>query len=147
MDSLAIIPALYRAMKGLEEAVTAEADSAGIEPELRELMKIRASQLNGCAFCLDMHIVDGRKLGMSDQRIDVLAAWREADLYTPREQAALALTEAITLVHDGHVPDDVWNQAAEVFSERELAVVMWAAATINTWNRLAITGRKPVPAR
>lgn len=134
-------------MSNLEQAVVAAADAAGIESEVHELMKIRASQLNGCAFCLDMHTRDARKLGVTDQRIDVVAAWREADLYTARERAALALTEAIVFVHDGHVPDDVFTEAAAVFSEEELPIVVWAATTINAWNRINVTSRAPVRAR
>lgn len=131
----------------LGQSIKAKAEAVGLEPAIRELMAQRASQLNGCAFCLDMHAVSLRKLGVSDQRLDVLPAWREAGLFTARERAALALAEAITFVHDGQVPDDVWNQAAAEFTAEQLDVLVWSATTINAWNRLAITTRRPVPGR
>jgi AhpD family alkylhydroperoxidase len=147
IDLARTTPSVYRAMMSLAQEVGAQAESVGLEPELMELIKLRASQLNGCAFCLDMHSTDARKLGMTDQRLDLLAAWRETDLYSARERAALALTEAITFVSEGHVPDQAWQEAGEVFTEHELATAVWAAATINTWNRLAISARRPVPSR
>lgn len=114
---------------------------AGLEPLLMELVKIRASQLNHCAYCLDMHTKDARALGETEQRIYWLDAWREAPFYTERERAALALTESITLLTDGFVPDEVYQAAAEQFDERELALVIWAAALINTFNRLNVAVR------
>jgi AhpD family alkylhydroperoxidase len=113
-----------------------------VDAELAELIKIRASQINHCAFCLDMHTRDARKHGVSDQKLDVLAAWEEAGgLFTERERAALALTEAITELGDGHVPDEVYERSAEVFSERELGQVIALAVTINAWNRINVTVR------
>jgi AhpD family alkylhydroperoxidase len=114
---------------------------SGIDPGLHELLKIRASQINGCAYCIDMHTKDARAHGESEQRIYALPAWRETPFFTARERAALALTEAITLVHDGQVPDDVYAEAARHFEEPELAAVIWAATVINGWNRVAITSR------
>jgi AhpD family alkylhydroperoxidase len=130
-------PELYDAMMALSNAAAKDIDA-----ELGELIKIRASQINHCAFCLDMHTRDARKHGVSDQKLDVLAAWEEArGLFTERERAALALTEAITELGDGHVPDEVYERAAEVFSERELGQVIALAVTINAWNRINVTIR------
>jgi len=130
-------PVLYDAMMALSTAAAKD-----IEPELGELIKIRASQINHCAFCLDMHTRDARKHGVSDQKLDVLAAWGEAGgLFTERERAALALTEAITELGDGHVSDEVYARAAAVFTERELGQVIAMAVTINAWNRINVTVR------
>ena len=130
-------PELYDAMMALSNAAAKDVDA-----ELGELIKIRASQINHCAFCLDMHTRDARKHGVSDQKLDVLAAWEEAGrLFTERERAALALTEVITELGDGHVPDEVYERAAEVFSERELGQVIALAVTINAWNRINVTVR------
>ena len=119
-----------------------------IDAELAELIKIRASQINHCAFCLDMHLRDARKHGVSEQKLDVLAAWEEATgLFNDRERAALALTEAITELGDGHVSDDVYQRAADVFSERELGQVIALAVTINAWNRINVTIRPQPPTR
>ena len=113
-----------------------------IEPELGELIKIRASQINHCAFCLDMHTRDARTHGVSDQKLDFLAAWEEAGrMFTERERAALALTEAITELGNGHVSDEVYARAAAVFTERELGQVIAMAVTINAWNRINVTIR------
>lgn len=135
-----------KAMFALVAAVSAEAESAGVEPEILEFVKLRASQLNHCAFCIDMHMVDARKLGISDQRLDLLPAWRETSLYSERERAAMELTEAMTLLPDD-VSDEVWEGAAKVFSEDQLAVVVWAASVINALNRLGVTTRRRIPAR
>jgi AhpD family alkylhydroperoxidase len=136
-------PELYDAMMVLSNAAAKD-----IDPELGELIKIRASQINHCAFCLDMHTRDARKHGVSEQKLDVLSAWEEAgDLFTERERAALALTEAITHVAESHVPDDVYAQAAAVFTERELGQVVAMAVTINAWNRINVTVRTAVPRR
>jgi AhpD family alkylhydroperoxidase len=115
----------------------------GVEPLLAELVKLRASQINHCAFCLDMHYKDARALGETEERLYMLPAWREASVYSERERAALALTEAITELTDGYVPDDVYDAAAKVFDEKELATVIWLVAIINTWNRLNVTTRNP----
>jgi len=124
----------YAAMLRLDESID-------VEQPLRELVKVRASQLNRCAFCIDMHWKDARALGESEERLYMLDAWRESALYDDRERAALALCEAMTLITDGHVPDAVWNEAAAEFDEHELAQLVYAIAAINTWNRLAITVR------
>jgi AhpD family alkylhydroperoxidase len=131
-------PAAYAAMSALSQAVNA---TGPLEPALLELVKIRASQINGCAFCLDMHTHDARQAGETDVRMHLLNAWRETAAFTPRERAALALTEAVTLLTQGHVPDEVWAEAQAQFGEEELAAVVWAAAAINTWNRVAVASR------
>jgi AhpD family alkylhydroperoxidase len=136
-------PELYDAMMALGNAAAKD-----IEPELGELIKIRASQINHCAFCLDMHTRDARKHGVSDQKLDVLAAWAEAgSLFTEREQAALGLTEAITELGDGEVSDEVYARAAAVFTDRELGQVIAMAVTINAWNRINVTIRLEPPRR
>jgi AhpD family alkylhydroperoxidase len=130
-------PELYDAMMALSNAAAKDIDA-----ELGELIKIRTSQINHCAFCLDMHTRDARKHGVSDQKLDVIAAWEEAGgLFTERERAALALAEAITELGDGHVSDEVYERAADVFSERELGQVIALAVTINAWNRINVTIR------
>ena len=136
-----VTPQVSTAMRGLHTAAVAAAQEAGVEAELLELVRIRASQINGCAFCIDMHTKDARAAGEREERIYALNAWQEAPLYSAREQAALALTEAVTLVHDGRVPDDVYRAAAQVFKEDELAAVIWAAVVINAYNRVAISTR------
>lgn len=130
-------PEAYKAMSALETYVR----NSGLDKKLMELVKIRASQINGCAFCLDMHAFDARKHGETEQRLYTLAGWRDAPFFTDRERAALALTEAITLVSATHVPDDVYNEAARHFSERELLQLIMLIVTINGWNRIVITTR------
>jgi AhpD family alkylhydroperoxidase len=139
-----VSPEVYEAMLVLTNAA-----SKDIDPHLAELIKIRASQLNHCAFCLDMHTQDARKRGESEQRLALIAAWEEAgDLFTEQEQAALALTEEITeLSGRGHVSDEVYSRAAAVFSERELGQVIAMALTINAWNRIGVTTRLSPPRR
>lgn len=116
-------------------------DSCGLERPLVELVKIRASQINGCAFCLAMHTKDARKLGESDERMHLLNAWHEAPVFTARERAALAWTEAITLISSDRVPDDIYEEARRQFSEKELIDLTAAAIAINGWNRTAIAFR------
>ncbi|HEX3778046.1 MAG TPA: carboxymuconolactone decarboxylase family protein [Pseudonocardiaceae bacterium] len=141
------LPAAYKELLAMHQSVTRAAVDAGIDPQLIELVKIRASQLNGCAFCLDMHSRDARQLGETERRLFVLAAWRETDLYTEQERAALALTEAMTnLPIDRDVPDEVYQQAAKAFSNEQLAVVAWAVTVINTFNRLGVFSRLALPA-
>ena len=141
---------IYKTSPELLDAMTTLSTAAAkdVEAELGELIKIRASQINHCAFCLDMHTRDARKHGVSDQKLDVIAAWEEAgDLFTERERAALALTEAITNLADDGVPDDVYARAAEVFDDRELGQVIAMAVTINAWNRINVTVRLQIPRR
>jgi AhpD family alkylhydroperoxidase len=112
-----------------------------LEPQLLELVKLRASMINGCAYCVDMHSKDARARGESEQRLYALSVWREAPFFTPRERAALAWTEAVTTVSAGHVPDEVYRLAREHFEERELVDLTMAIIAINGWNRLAIAFR------
>ncbi|MDW4904824.1 carboxymuconolactone decarboxylase family protein [Streptomyces sp. ADMS] len=134
-------PDVSASMGALHAAAVSAARDAKVEPELLELIRIRASQLNGCAFCLDMHTKDARAQGETEQRIYALNAWRETPFFTERERAALALTEAVTLVHDGQVPDAVYAEAAGVFDEAQVAALIWAATVINAYNRIAIATR------
>jgi AhpD family alkylhydroperoxidase len=126
-----------RAMYGLETYLT----KCGLEPSLLHLLKFRVSQINGCAYCLDMHSKDLRAAGESEQRLYLLDAWREAPFYTERERAALAWAEAVTLVTEGHVPDEVYEQARGQFNEEELVNLTLAVVAINGWNRLSIAFR------
>lgn len=125
-------------MRGLEHYIN---QSSGLEPTLRELVKTRASQLNGCAYCIDMHTKDARAAGETEQRLYALDAWRETPFYTDRERAALEWTEAITLIADGHAPDELFVRVRQFFSEEELVNLTLAIASINSWNRLMIAFR------
>lgn len=137
-------PELYEAMMTLSTA-----SAKDVDPTIAELVKIRASQINRCAFCLDMHTHDARKHGETEQRLALIAAWEEAgDVFTEQEQAALALTEAITEVAErGPVSDAVYQRAAEVFTDRELAQVIAMAVTINAWNRINLAAPQALPRR
>ena len=115
--------------------------NSGLEPSLLELIKLRASQINGCAYCVDMHSKDARTKGETEQRLYGLSVWRETPYYTDRERAALAFTEAVTLIADRHVPDEVYEQARQQFNDEELVKLMVGIVIINTWNRFAITFR------
>ena len=132
-----LAPEGYRAMLGLEGYV----NSSGIEPSLLELVKYRASQINGCAFCLDMHSKDARDNGESEQRLYTVSAWRETPFFNGRERAALEWTEAVTKVSETHVPDEVYERVRTQFSEEELVNLTLAIVTINGWNRLAVSFR------
>ena len=142
------VPEIYKAMANLSAEVEKAAANAGLDQKLLELVKTRASQINGCAFCLDMHTHDTLALGESPRRLFVLDAWRETDFFTEQERAALALTEAMTRMSEhGDVPDDVYTEATRVFSEEQYRVVAWAVIVINSWNRMAITSHSPLPKR
>jgi AhpD family alkylhydroperoxidase len=130
-------PKAFHAMLGLQKYV----NSSGLEQSLLELVKLRTSQLNGCAYCLDMHTQDARAAGESEQRLYLLDAWQEAPFYTERERAALAWTEAVTLIHEDHVPDAVYATAREHFSDEQLVDLTLAIVAINGWNRLCIAFR------
>lgn len=131
-------PKAMDALVGLEPKIS----GSGLEKSLIELVRLRASQLNGCAYCIDVHTADARKAGETDRRLALLPVWREADVYSDREQAAFAWTEALTLVADSHVPDEVWEQTRQQFEEAELVDLTLLVTTINTWNRFAIAFRK-----
>lgn len=132
-----IAPGVYDAMDALEQYLA----GCGLEESLQHLIRLRASQLNGCAYCLDMHWKDLRALGESEMRLAVLDAWREAPFYTAREQAALAWTEAVTFVTRDHLPDSLVHEVRQQFTEKELADLTLAVTTINAWNRLSIAAR------
>ena len=137
-----IDPAATQAVLALEHYIR----SSGLDRRLYELVKIRASQINGCAYCLDMHTRDARDGGEDQRRLDVLSAWREASsLFTERERAALALTETVTLIADGGVPDPVWAELTSCFSHLEVVHLLMAIATINVWNRLAVATHQALP--
>ena len=134
-------PAVFTMMLELEKYLHKE---SGLDPILYEFIKIRASQINGCAFCLDMHTKDLRKMGENEQRIYLLSAWREAPFYTEKERAALELTECVTLISESGVPDDVYERVRKHFDEKEYVTLILAINVINSWNRLAIsTGMFP----
>ena len=137
LDPLKVSPAAYKAMSALQAYV----DNSGLDRRLLELVKIRVSQINGCAFCLAMHTRDARKLGETEDRMHLLDAWRESPGYSERERAALAWTEAVTLIREGHVGDDVYDLARRHFSEQELVDLTCAVVAINGWNRIAIPFR------
>ena len=134
IDYTKAAPGAFRAMLGLERYV----HNCGLEESLLGLVKMRASQINGCAYCLDMHSKDARAAGETEQRLYLLSAWREAPVYSGRERAALAWTEALTLVAESRVPDEVYNEARQYFSEEELVNLSVAVVAINAWNRLGI---------
>jgi len=144
IDTHSISPSAYKAMHGLQSYV----DATSLEPSLRELVNIRASQINACAFCLHMHMRDARKAGESQERLDLVAAWRETPTFSARERAALAWTEAVTQVADTHVPVDVYDMVQAEFSEQEIVDLTMAVVTINSWNRLMVSFRiSPAVAR
>jgi AhpD family alkylhydroperoxidase len=132
-------PTGYEAMLALEKVV----HDGPLELPLFELVKLRASQINGCAYCVDMHHKDARAGGETDQRLALLSVWREVDVFTDRERAALALTEAVTLIADAHVPAAIEEAARAEFDEATYANLVFAIAVINAWNRIAITGHTP----
>jgi AhpD family alkylhydroperoxidase len=136
-------PATYQALLALQAAV----DKTALEKPLLELVKIRASQINKCAFCLHMHTRDARKAGVSEERIYLLEAWRESPLYTDRERAALAWTDALTLLPETNAPDDVYAQVTAHFSELEIVELTLAISAINLWNRFGVGFRMVHPHR
>jgi AhpD family alkylhydroperoxidase len=148
INYLRVSPRAMQAMMGLQNYV----NESGLEHNLLELVKMRASQINGCAFCLDMHSKDARAAGETEQRLYMLSAWREAPLYSARERAALEWTEALTFLREGHVPDSVFDSVREHFSEEELVSLSLAVVAITGWNQLNVAfrteaGNYQVPAR
>jgi len=139
IDAHKAAPEAYEAMLALERYL----HRCGLERSLIELVKLRASQINGCAYCIDMHTKDARVAGETEQRLYLLDAWRESPFYSPRERAALAWTEAVTRVSETHVPDEVYEEARQHYSEKELVDLNWVVVAINAWNRLAIPFRFP----
>ncbi|MEO3972625.1 carboxymuconolactone decarboxylase family protein [Streptomyces sp. CAU 1734] len=140
IDFARTAPKVFRALLGF-----ADAAREGLDPALVELVQIRSSQLNGCAYCLHMHTSDARKAGESEERLHMVAVWKDADrFFTPKERAALAFTEAVTLIGRAGVPDEVYARASAHFDEEELARLLAAILTINTWNRIALaTAKEP----
>jgi AhpD family alkylhydroperoxidase len=134
-----VAPGVFEAMLGL----TRYLHGSGLEEPLLNLVFLRASQINGCAYCIDMHWRDLRAAGETEQRLYGLGAWEESPYYSDRERAALAWTDSVTKVSEGHVPDSVYQKVRQVFSEKELADLTMAVSTINGWNRLNIAGRTP----
>ena len=139
-------PALYRAFIGLEKLATDIVASANIPDGFAHLLRLRASQINQCAFCIRMHAQDALCSGESSDRISLLGAWRETAYFTEKERSSLALVEAITLISDGQVPDAIYEQAAANLSKDEISAVEWLAVVINAWNRIAISSRYLVKA-
>jgi len=137
LDAMKISPAAFKAMSGVQAYV----DQSGLERPLLELIKIRASQINGCAFCLVMHTNDARKAGESDERMHLLNAWHEAPVFTARERSALGWIEAVTLVAETRVPDAVYEETRRHFSEKEIVDLTMAAVAINSWNRVCVALR------
>jgi AhpD family alkylhydroperoxidase len=134
------LPEASRAMSELERVV----EASSLEPKLRELIKLRASQINGCAYCVDMHTKDARAIGEDEQRLDLVVVWRESPVFSTRERAALGWTEALTLLPETGAPDDVYEEVAQVFDPEEQVALTLAIVAINGWNRLAVGFRQPV---
>jgi AhpD family alkylhydroperoxidase len=130
-----------RAMGHLDRAATKELDNVDFDPKLRELVRIRASQLNGCAYCVDMHTKDASAIGETEQRIYTLPVWRETPFFTARERAALAFTEEVTLLASTHVPDEAYSAVAAEFSQPELGALISLIVTINAWNTIGVATR------
>jgi AhpD family alkylhydroperoxidase len=143
LDVTKMSPDLLKAMASLEKYV----EAGGLEQKLLDLVKIRASQINGCAYCIVMHTNDARKHGESDEWMHLLNAWEEAPIYSERERAALAWTEAVTKISERHVPDEIYDEARQHFSEKELVDLTAAVIAINGWNRAAISFRATPPLR
>jgi AhpD family alkylhydroperoxidase len=140
IDMARVAPKALKAMMTFQ----AQVNAASIDHSLDLLIKMRVSQINGCAYCLDMHSKDARAAGETEQRLYLLNAWRETNLFTPKERAALEWAEALTLVHETHVPDEVYISARTQFSEEELVNLSLAVVAINSWNRLTISFRREV---
>jgi AhpD family alkylhydroperoxidase len=138
-------PHFARALAHLDKAATKELDRVELDPRLRELVRVRASQLNGCAYCIDMHSKDARAIGETEQRLYALTAWSETPFFDERERAALAFTEAVTLMAADHVPDAAYEAAAAHFGEDEIAALLSLIVVINAWNALGVTARAWVP--
>jgi AhpD family alkylhydroperoxidase len=128
-------------MAHLDKAATKELDAAGIDPKLRELIRIRASQLNGCAYCVDMHTKDARAIGETEPRLYALPVWRETPYFTARERAALAFTETVTRMTETHVPDEAYAEVAAEFKEQEVAALVSLVVMINAWNAVGVATR------
>ncbi len=140
-------PQVYSALTEFSTVVGKTADANGVDARLRELIMLHVSQLNGCAFCVRVHVDRVTKLGATVDEIAQLSTWRESGVFTERERAAFELAEAMTFIHRAGVPDDVYDRVGGILSEKEYAAVAWITVSINAFNRVAITGRYPVPPR
>ncbi|MFC6326406.1 carboxymuconolactone decarboxylase family protein [Microbacterium koreense] len=138
---------VFGAMEGLATQVGTLAKDAGIPPRLKELVQIHASQLNGCAFCVRVHVDKATTAGVDADTIAQLPTWRESGVFSERERAALELTESFTFIHEGGIPDDVYDRVGSVLTEPEYVALSWILVSINAFNRVAIAGRYPVPPR
>jgi AhpD family alkylhydroperoxidase len=138
MNYYNVSPNAVKAILGLEKYI----NSCGMDKLLLELVKLRASQINGCAYCVDVHCKDALKAGETQRRINAVAVWREAPFFTERERAALAWTEAVTLLPETHAPDEIYNEVLQHFTEKETVDLTMAIITINSWNRIAVSFRK-----
>ena len=145
LDFDAAAPAFSRALSHLDNAATKQLDAVDFDHRLRELIRIRASQLNGCAYCIDMHTKDARAAGETEQRIYALPAWRETPYYTTRERAALAFTESVTLLAQTRVPTAAYNEVAAVYTPDEIAALVSLITVINAWNTVGVSTRTWVP--
>lgn len=144
IDLGAALPALYESMIGLEKQVSAALAEAGVAKGFTHLLRLRASQINGCAYCIRMHAHDASTSGETPARIALVAAWRETAYFTPQERAAFALVEGITQVSDGQLAETMEAEVQGVLNAEAIAAISWLGVVINTWNRIAITGRKAV---
>ena len=145
LDFDAAAPAFSRALSHLDNAATKQLDAVDFDPRLRELVRIRASQLNGCAYSIDMHTKDARAAGETEQRIYALPAWRETPFFTTRERAALAFTESVTLMAQSHVPAAAYDEVAAVYTPDEVAALVGLITVINAWNTIGVSTRTWVP--
>ena len=145
LDIDTVAPTFSRALASLDAATTRQLDDAGVERPLRELIRLRASQLNGCSYCVDLHTRDALEAGDSARRLAALGVWRESPFFTARERAALALTDTMTRVVQTHVPDADWGEASVVFTPEELGALVALVTTINAWNVVGVTTRAWTP--
>jgi AhpD family alkylhydroperoxidase len=141
LDFDQLVPQFSRAVASLDHAAIAELDRAGVDPALRELVRLRASQLNGCAYCVDLHSKDGRAAGVTDQKLHAVAIWRDSAFFTAAERAALELTESVTRLSETHVPETVVDHALAELGEERLAALLALVVTINAWNAIGVTTR------
>jgi len=141
LDFDGVAPAFTRAVSALDDAAEAEADRAGLGAGIRELVRLRASQLNGCSYCVDLHSRDARAAGEPEQRVYAVAVWPESNFFTARERSAFGLVDSVTRLSETHVPDDVMAEAAEHWSPDELAALLALIVSVNAWNELAVATR------
>lgn len=141
LDFDQLVPGFSRAVAALDRAAIAELDRAGVEPSLRELVRLRASQLNGCAYCVDLHSKDGRSAGIADQKLHAVSIWQDSALFTTAERAALEFTEQVTRLSETHVPEAVVDRARSELGEERLAALLTLVVAINVWNAIGVTTR------